>query len=548
MLKITLKGKEARDKIKKGIDFCADIVRSTLGPGGRNVIIEMAQQWPAITNDGVTIAKKIEVEDETENLAILTLVNAAHKTNEAVGDGTTTAITIAQKIIDEGFRRIDDFGENSLLDSRITKRTNAMSLKREVEKNCELVIKELKETAKPINNQTELENVCIAAIENEKLGKAIGEMVWKIGIDGFIDVQDSYKGNLETEIIEGMKFYGKYADDFMITDERSKEAIFRDAPVLVTNFEINSVNQIKNLIKQITNQNVSAMVVFAPDFRREFITAIWNSMNLKYKYPNGVIAPFTMLAVKTKSLTSEQLEDIAVYTGAFFFDKDKDSFLEKAELNQLGKAEKIVTGNERTVIIGGKGDQEIIKVRIENLKKQREKEGDDLFAKKLDRRIAALSSGIGIIRVGSETDIEKNYLRYKIEDVISAAKAALEEGVIEGGGLALKKIAEKLPQNILTDALKAPYYQIQENAGEELEITDNIIDPVKVTRTALENACSVAGTILTIEGSIAIKRRKLIEELQNTINPTKEELWDNRLPQRDEQKYETSWLNNKGDY
>lgn len=491
-------GIECRKALKKGIDAVADIVKKTLGPQGRNVIIEMQKSVPRITNDGVSVAREVVLKDEIEDLGAQAVIDAAVKTNEQVGDGTTTSIVLSQAIVNEAIKRLDE--KSSIIGSSC----NLMEIKREIKKSCDEVIKKLGKVSKIIKTKDDLENVAITSIEDEKMGKIVADIVWKIGKDGYVGVEDSYLQETETNVIPGMKFFGKYAAPFMATNNR-KEAVFRAVPILITNESIDDPNYLKTLSEAVMRHGRDQFVLFAPSYSIEVLSAIYNTHNK---------ANFSILAVKTASLTNEELEDIACYTGAKFIDREKDMSVNTAIFEDLGYARKVISTQDETIVIDGRGEQEDLKERIIKIREGYKVDSDPMFKQKMERRVASLSGGIGMIKVGSKSDIEKGYIRLKVEDGVYATKAALQEGVVKGGGLALKDIADKLPKDdILKGALSVPYEQIQENAGGKLEIGD-VLDPTKVVRIALENACLLAGILITTESAIAWHRPSLIEDIQ----------------------------------
>jgi len=493
--------KECRMALKRGVDAVADVVKKTLGPYGRNVIIERKKKVPRITNDGVSVASEIVLKDETEDVGAQAVIDAAIKTNEQVGDGTTTSIVLAQAVFEEVINRLDE--KNSILSSSC----NLLDLKRKIDKSCKEVVKKLIKSSKQIKTKEDLDNVAITSIEDEEMGKIVSNMVWTIGKDGFVNVEDSFLQETETDIIKGMKFFGKYAAPFMITNSK-KQAVFRAVSVLVTNEPLEDPNNLKGIAEQVAQRGRPELVVFAPLFSVETLSSIFNT----HKQAN-----FRILAIKVASATPEQLEDLACYVGANFIDKDKEMSVESASFNDLGYAQRIIATDDETIVIGGKGEQKDINARIKEIKSHLVLETLPEFKKNIERRIASLSGGVGVIKVGAKSEVERGYIRLKVEDGVCATKAALQEGVVKGGGLALKEIADKLPKgDILKNALSKPYEQIQENAGGKLEI-GNVLDPVKVVRIALENACSLASTLATTESSIVWKRPELAEDVHEAV-------------------------------
>lgn len=499
---IIKRGSEARKALKRGIDEVVDTVKTTLGGKGRNSIFEMKNKPPRVTNDGVSIAKEIILEDEIENLGAQAIIDAAIKTNDMVGDGTTTTMVIAQALIDSVFKEL---AEGSMLSDS----ADLMGKRREIFDTCDKAIEKLEKKAKKIEKIEDIEKVATSSVEDEKWGKIVAEMVEKVGKDGFVSVDDSYFYETETEVVNGMRFLARPAADFMTTNEEKKEAVFDDVLVVVTNHEIETPGQLTPLAKLVQKDNRKKMVVIAPKFQKGVLATMYNT---------SVKAGFDILAIKAPSLTTDEWNDLAVYLGAEFIDSKKGMKLENSELDEMGWCEKIVSNEEETVIIGGGGAESEVKERIKYLKGQIKIEEDKRFKKKLERRIASLTGGVGIIKVGASSDIEKHYLRLKIEDAVQSTKIAMADGIVKGGGVALKEIADEMGDNILTKALNAPYEQIQQNAGGKLKIGSNIVDPVKVVSTALKNACSVAGTLITTESAMAPKRDYNREALKRLLN------------------------------
>lgn len=531
MKKIVHSGKEARDKLKKGIDLCADMVGTTMGPWGRNIAIEWTGKWPHYVDDGVTVARKLEVDDETENLGLLTLVNAATTTDDDAGDGTTAAVVLARAMISEVFSRIDE--EESLIGGS---KFNVPQAYRDINQWTDKVIEEIDKRKKPIETEADLIRVATISAKDDKLGEMIGKMMWKLGKNGHVTVEDSYVEGIQADVIEGLHFYGKPAAEFMLDEKR--EAKLENSPILVTNRTINDLAQFtreKGGIKDLAINDLIAngqrdLVFIAPDFGNTFLTEAYGNFNKRQ---------IRLLAIKAKSLTDDQLEDISIYCGATFIDGRKDHKLNQITQEDWGRANFLTYSKEKTAILGGGGDKETIEKRVEDLKAQRVKEEDDLFKKKLDRRISALSQGVGVIKVGTESDIKKIHLIKKAEDAKNSARAALEDGIVKGGGLTLKEIAEELEDNIITTALKAPYEQIKKNAGGEIEIGEDVIDAASVIKTSLRNAASVASTFIMTDGSIAVKRRDLMDDLLDNIK--EDQRFEQRLPPRDREKETDEW-------
>lgn len=489
--KILVRGKEARRKIRKAINEVADTVRVTLGPGGRNALIDRDWRTPRITNDGVFIAGNISPDDEIEAIATHAFVQAARKTNEKVGDGTTTSIVLAQKIINDCFDRLDS-NDTSLIEGG-GNRENAMQMSRDIMSEAEKVIKEIKKVTRKTEGIDDLIDVATVSMESREHGKMVAEMVEKVGVHGFIDVTEGFHGKVETEIIEGMKIRGKTPAPFMITNPNRMLVEVEDVSVVVTNMRLDNPAELAGLTQPLHQRGVRKLVIFCENVTEEVMMDVYKAWQ----------AGFKIFILKYPSLTTEEIEDVAVYCGGKFFNRHGGDTLHAVKPEDIGKVERVIADESDIMIVGGSGNAE---ERIKILKDQIHAEKDNRFKLKLKRRIASIASGIGVIRAGAASEVEAGYLKLKFEDAVNATQAALEEGVVEGGGLCLKKIAEKLPKSILTEALKAPYEQNKENNGGSLKIDKHIIDPAKVERLAVENACSVAGTMITTESVIADKR------------------------------------------
>lgn len=485
MKKIIKLGNEARISLKAGIDKVADAVKVTLGPSGRNAILGHPFQTPEITNDGVSIAQEIYLDDEIEQLGADKIKEICKGTDDKAGDGTTTATVLAQAIMKTGFEKLDT--------TEFTKsQNNPIQIKNEIMVACETICKELTKIAKPISTLEDIKQVAFVSVESKEIAQVIAEMFEKIGKDGVVTVEDGYL-ELESEVVDGLELEAGLTSDVFFTTE-DKKCILEKAPILVTNQKIETIEQIKYLTQKINAESGEKnLVIIADDFSRDLLQAFAMAKL------QGV---FNVIAIKPPYFgKKEKMQDVAIMVGATFIDKEVTN-VKDVELVNLGSAKKIIVDKDKTVILGAKGDT---KARLKELKDELKTVKNKFDQEQLKKRIAKLSGGIGVIRVGGESETERGYLKKKIEDAVNATKYALQEGVVRGGGLALKTIAEKLPKNILTEAIKAPYNQIQENAGGDLEIGEDIIDPVKTTKTALRAACSVAGLILTTEVAIADK-------------------------------------------
>lgn len=507
----TLLDTKAQEAIVRGVRAIYEPVRRTLGPSGSNALLYRTyNRGSRITNDGITIAGVIEPKNEFDQLVSSTFREAAKKTNEKAGDGTTSTVVIGGKLI---LGMFDTLSESSSIIQTNSSKKSVIALKNELIEAKDKVIEKIKERAKEIKTIEELEEIACVSVEDQELGKVISKMVWEVGVDGFVDTVEGYKGEIETEIIKGMRFPAKVAAKAFVTNPARFEMIAQEVPTVVTNFAFDNPVQLR-----FCNANVletSKLVIFAPSFSEPVL------VELVKAWKNN----FQIYPVLTPSLRTDQYEDLATYTASTFINKDKGMKLDRITKADLGYAEKIVVkdtdAREDAAVIGGGGtkDREVkvnnmemsaksaVAERIETLQKQVDETKDDIRKKMLQRRIASMSSAIGIIRVGASTQAESLYKKLKIEDAVYASKAALQEGYVKGGGLCLKEIAEELPESLLTEALKAPYEQIQENAG-GIEIGESIIDPAKVVRLSVEHAVSVASNLITVRVIIPESREK----------------------------------------
>jgi len=502
--RIIKKGQEARESLKNGVDKVVDVVKTTLGPYGKNNIFEERGRTPIITNDGVTLARQILLEDEIEELGASTATETALKTNEMVGDGTSTSLVLMQSILNEAFKRLDT--GKSLLQGEI----NAMGVKREIDESLKNVLSKLNNKAKKIESQEDIRKVAFASVEDEFWADKIAEMMHELGKDGFVAVDDTYFYESDIEIIKGMRFPGKPGHNWMWTNPERRESSKENVNIMVTNNEVESAVQAEAIVKPLFKRGEKKMVIMAPKFSADV---------LKSLVATRLQGKFDVLAVKIPALTTDQIEDICLYTGATFVNAKAGMSLQNTTPSEMGWARKVVVRDKEVVIIDGKGSKKEVNKKIKELKERIKNEEVKRDKEKLKRRIASLSSGVGIIKVGSSSDSEKYYIKHKLDDAVNAVKSAMEEGVVKGGGLALKEISSKLDKkDILKSPLISPYETIQENAGGNLKISDNILDPVKVVKIALKNACSVAGTLATTESAMAWKESSLENELTNYIN------------------------------
>lgn len=526
MSKIIKFNEEARKSLKKGIDTVADVVKITIGPRGRNVVLDKTYGGPTITNDGVSIAKEISLKDKFENMGAEIAKEVATKTNDIAGDGTTTSMVLLQAIVSEGMKHT-------------TMGVNAMQLRTGIEKATAEALAALKSIAKPIKSKEEIKQVATISAESEEIGDIIATTIEKVGKDGVVTVEESQSIGIDSDVVEGMEFDKGYVSAYMITNPERMEAEYTDVPVLLTDKKISSIKDILPLLEKVAQSGKKELVIIADDVDGEALTTL---------VLNKLRGGFNVLAVKAPGYgdkKKDMLSDIAVTVGAKVVSEELGVKLDTAELNMLGRVSKIIATKDKTIIVGGKGKKAEIDTRVASLRKQKESSTSKFDKEKLEERIAKLSGGVAVIRVGAATETEMKYLKLKIEDAVNATKAAIEEGIVAGGGSALIRAAKKIKDageqamqqesrlgfEIILKALEAPLKQIAINAGkddgsvivnkvmESIETsagynasTDTIeknmlergiIDPVKVTRTALENASSAAAILLTTEVAIA---------------------------------------------
>jgi len=536
MAKQILFGEKARHAMKRGVDTLAGAVKITLGPRGRNVVFDKSFGAPQITNDGVTIAKEVELEDKFENMGAELVKEVASKTNDAVGDGTTTAVVLAQALIHEGLKYA-------------SAGVNAVALRRALEEAREEVVKELQKMAKPVKEKEEIVQVATISAESRELGEIIAESIEKVGKDGAVTVEESQGVGIEKEVVEGMQFDRGYVSPYMITNAERMEAVMDDPYILITDKKISSIQTILPLLEKLARLGKKELVIIAEDVEGDALATL---------VVNRLRGAFNALAVKAPGFgdrRKEMLEDIAVLTGAKVITEELGLKLETTEPEMLGHCRRVVTDKDNTTIVGGKGKKADLDKRIASIRVQMEKSTSEYDKEKLQERLAKLSGGVAVIRVGAATETEMKYIKLKIEDAVAATKAALAEGIVSGGGSALFKTATLLRDRwtrrldgdseragpeyqaayaILLNALEEPLAQIALNAGKRVgEITmrvkdkimadaksnagydaaadrvvadmmkEGIVDPVKVTRSALENAVSVAAMFLTTEVAMA---------------------------------------------
>ena len=461
MAKIIIFNEDARKALKRGVDAVANVVKVTIGPRGRNVVLDKGYGAPTITNDGVSIAKEITLSDKFENIGAEIIKEVANKTNDIAGDGTTTSVILAQAIISEGLKHAN-MG------------VNAMSLRAGIEEATGKVVTILGQIAKPIKNEEEIRQVATIAAESEEVGNIIADTIGKVGKDGVVTVEESQTFGVDSEVVEGLEIDKGYVSPYMITNPERMEAEYKDVPILLTDRKISSVKDILPLLESLAQSGKKELVIVADDVDGEALATF-----LVNKLRGG----FSVLAVKAPGYgdrKKEMLEDIAVTVGAKVISEDLGLKLESATADMLGRAQKVVSKKDSTIIVGGKGGKPAIDARVKALKKQKETLDSKYDKEKIDERIAKLSGGVAVIRVGAATETEMKYLKLKIEDAVAATKAAIAEGIVAGGGSAFIRVIKKmralkatdfatpeiaLGYDIVLRSLEAPLRQIVLNTG-----------------------------------------------------------------------------------
>jgi chaperonin GroEL len=505
--RIITSGKEARAKLCAGINKVANLVKPTLGPHARSVIIQRKYKAPIVVDDGIRILKSIYLDDKIEDLGAQSLIEIANKTNQRAGDGTTTSVVIAQRLINHCLGILDD--ERQILGHT----TRAVDLYRAIQSGKQRVIADLKAMAIPCETPEQIQNVISVALKDEELTKMLTDIVVKVGKDGFIDIEEGFETETKAEVISGFRGVGTYVSPHLITNDRREAVMNGNSPnklkIIITNHVLDDPKELVPVVQAFMKEGINKFVLLAAKYEPAVIpTIIYNHQKLL----------FDMLAIKTPALTSEELEDVAAYTGGVFIDKNKGMKFRDIIPDNAGEVDRAVVNEDSFVLLGGAGEK--INERIERLRGELKVENLDKYRKKLERRIASLSGGIGKIILGRSSDLEEGYIQHKVEDAINAAKAALEEGIVPGGGIALKKIVGNIADSdsfVLSSALLAPYEQLQENAGYPFVIPESVVDPVKVVRSALENACSVASMLIMIDSAVAFDQIKLTDELEELI-------------------------------
>ena len=520
MAKMIQFGEEARRAMQVGVDKLADTVKVTLGPKGRNVVLDKKFGSPLITNDGVSIAREIELEDPYENMGAQLVKEVATKTNDVAGDGTTTATLLAQAIIREGLKNV-------------TAGANPMLLRNGIRMAVEEAVKGILEISKPVNGKEDIARVAAISAADDEIGKLISDAMEKVGNEGVITVEESKSMGTELDVVEGMQFDRGYVSPYMATDTEKMEALLDNPLILITDKKISNIQEILPILEQIV-QNGRKLLIIAEDVEGEAMATL---------VVNKLRGTFNCVAVKAPGFgdrRKEMLQDIAILTGGEVISEELGRDLKEVTLDMLGQAESVKVTKENTTIVNGKGEKSLIQERIGQIKVQIEETSSEFDKEKLQERLAKLSGGVAVIKVGAATETELKERKLRIEDALAATKAAVEEGIVPGGGTAyvnvINKVAELTSEvadtqvgiNIIVKALEEPMRQIAINAGlegsviiEKVKYSEagigydalndkyvnmlqtGIVDPTKVTRSALQNAASVASTFLTTEAAVA---------------------------------------------
>ncbi|MDU7982057.1 MAG: chaperonin GroEL [Clostridium perfringens] len=520
MAKTLLFGEEARRSMQAGVDKLANTVKVTLGPKGRNVILDKKFGSPLITNDGVTIAREIELEDAYENMGAQLVKEVATKTNDVAGDGTTTATLLAQAIIREGLKNV-------------TAGANPILIRNGIKTAVEKAVEEIQKISKPVNGKEDIARVAAISAADEKIGKLIADAMEKVGNEGVITVEESKSMGTELDVVEGMQFDRGYVSAYMVTDTEKMEAVLDNPLVLITDKKISNIQDLLPLLEQIV-QAGKKLLIIADDIEGEAMTTL---------VVNKLRGTFTCVGVKAPGFgdrRKEMLHDIATLTGGVVISDEVGGDLKEATLDMLGEAESVKVTKESTTIVNGRGNSEEIKNRINQIKLQLEATTSEFDKEKLQERLAKLAGGVAVVKVGAATETELKESKLRIEDALAATKAAVEEGIVPGGGTAYVNVINEVAKltsdiqdeqvgiNIIVRSLEEPMRQIAHNAGlegsviiEKVKNSDagvgfdalrgeykdmikaGIVDPTKVTRSALQNAASVASTFLTTEAAVA---------------------------------------------
>ena len=527
MAKEIIYGTEARDALQRGVDKLADTVKITLGPKGRNVVLDKKYGAPLITNDGVTIAKEIELDDAFENMGAQLVKEVATKTNDAAGDGTTTATLLAQALIKEGMKNV-------------TAGANPMVVRKGIAKAADTAVKAIIANSKAVSGNKDIARVGTVSSGDEHIGELIADAMEKVTSDGVITVEESKSAETYSEVVEGMQFDRGYISPYMATDTDKMEAVLDDAHILITDKKISNIQEVLPLLEQIVKTGAKLLII-AEDVEGEALTTL---------ILNKLRGTFNCVAVKAPGFgdrRKEMLRDIAILTGGEVISSELGLELSEATLDQLGRARQVKVNKDNTIIVDGAGSKDEIRARVNQIRAAIETTTSDFDREKLQERLAKLAGGVAVIKVGAATEVEMKEKKLRIEDALNATKAAVEEGIVAGGGTAylnaipavrelLEKTEgdEKVGVSIVLKALEAPVRQIAENAGFEGSVVVDkifaskktgygfdaysekyvdmvkagIVDPTKVTRSALQNAASIAATVLTTESLVADKKEE----------------------------------------
>lgn len=525
MAKQILYSEEARKKLKAGVDKLAGAVKVTLGPKGRNVVLDQGFGAPTITNDGVTIAEEIEVEDKIENLGVEIIKEVASNTNDVAGDGTTTAVVLAEALLSEGLKNV-------------AAGANPLDLKRGIEKGVKKVISFLKDLSQPVAQREEIAQVATISAEDPELGEMIAEVMEVVGEDGVITIEQSRTFGLEKEVVKGLQFDQGFVSPYMVTDTERMEAALEEPYILITDQKISALPEMVSLMERIAKSGKKELVIIADDIEGDALATL---------VVNKLRGTLNTLAIKAPGFgdrKKEMLEDIAVLAGGQVISEEAGMTLEDANINMLGQARKVVSTKEETTIIEGKGEEQAIERRADQIRAAIERTESDFDREKLEKRLGKLVGGVAVVKVGAPTEVEQKARQHKAEDALCATRAAVEEGIVPGGGVALLRAKQALKElnlkgdqstglDILDRALEAPIRRIADNAAQDgavvaakvkgqkqgfgfnaqtLKFEDlsesGIVDPTKVVRSALENAGSAASMLLTTESVVAEKEQQ----------------------------------------
>ena len=521
MAKQLLFSNAARERVLAGVSKLTEAVRATMGPKGRNVLLEKSYGAPTVTKDGVTVAKEIELEDKFENMGAQLVKEAATRTNDAAGDGTTTATVLAHAIMEAGLKHLSSG-------------SNAISIKRGIDKAVEAIVAELEKMKKDISSKEEYKAVANISAQDEEIGDVIAEVIDEAGKDGVVTVEAGQTLGIEKEYVEGMQFDNGYISPYFVTDPARMEAVFENASILITDRKIGSIQDILPLLEGLAQRGRKEIVIIAENIEGEALATL---------VVNKLRGTFSALAVKAPAFgdrRKEILKDIAALTGGRLISEEVGLKLENASVEDLGKAKKVIATKDSTTIVGGAGKKSDITARINEIKTGMEKSKSDFDKEKLQERLAKLTGGVAVIRVGAATEVEQKERQHRVEDALSATRAAAEEGILPGGGVAYIRAMkvldvlkagnedEQIGVEIVKEALLSPLRNIAANAGAAQDVVVDkvrqmkgnegfnaltgkyedmvkarIIDPKKVTRSALQNAASVASMFLTLEAAVA---------------------------------------------